>query len=280
MSNRFDLHTHTNCSDGTLAPRALVELAASVGVETLAITDHDTVAGISVAKKCAGELGLNLISGVEISCIWSSMEIHVVGLNVNEADPEFLAQLNTQAERRYHRARKMCEKLPGDGHEDLYEAVLRRTDGAPPGRPDIARELVDRGICRTMNEAFRKYLAMGKSAFVKTDWPEIETAVQWIHDAGGLAVLAHPSRYKLTRMKLSRLIAHFQQAGGDALEVVTTGQDPGKTNQLAKFAEEYGLLASTGSDFHSPSMPWVQLGKQPALPRQCKPVWELFASQR
>lgn len=276
MINQYDLHTHTTCSDGTLTPEALVQLAADIGLQWLAITDHDTVAGVDLARKCAEPLGVNLISGVEISCTWSNMEIHIVGLQVDVANAAFVQRLEGQGERRYERARRICERLAKLGHEDLYDQVLEQAGGSPPGRPDIARVMVDQGICKTMNEAFRKYLALGKQAFVKTDWPDIDTAVQWIHGAGGLAVLAHPSRYKLTRMKLSRLIAHFQAAGGDALEVVTTGQDPSKTDQMARFAEEYGLLASTGSDFHSPAMPWVQLGKQPPLPKRCRPVWLAF----
>ena len=277
MINQYDLHTHTTCSDGTLTPQALVQLAADIGLQWLAITDHDTVAGVELARKCAEPLGVNLISGVEISCTWSNMDIHIVGLQVNETDEALLQQLAGQGARRFERARQICERLAKLGHGNLHEHVLAQAGGAPPGRPDIARVLVEQGICKSMNEAFRKYLALGKQAFVKTDWPEIATAVDWIHAAGGLAVLAHPSRYKLTRMKLSRLIAHFQGAGGDALEVVTTGQDPGKTDQLARFAEEYGLLASTGSDFHSPAMPWVQLGKQPPLPKRCRPVWQAFS---
>ena len=278
MINHFDLHAHTTCSDGTLSPEALVTLAASVGLTTLAITDHDTVAGIELAKKCAGSLGLTLISGVEISSSWANMEIHIVGLQVDETDSTLLERLAGQSKRRYERAQRMCERLSKLGFPDLYDKVLLHSGGLPPGRPDIARVLVDEGICKTMNEAFRKYLAMGKQAFIKTDWPDMATAIDWIRCSGGIAVLAHPSRYKLTRTKLSRLIADFHSAGGAALEVVTTGQDPGKTDQLARFAEEYGLLASTGSDFHSPAMPWVQLGKQPALPKRCQPVWSVFSS--
>ncbi|MDX1692526.1 MAG: PHP domain-containing protein [Ketobacteraceae bacterium] len=276
MNNQYDLHTHTTCSDGTLTPGELVQLAADIGLQTLAVTDHDTVAGIAQARKHADSLGLNLIAGVEISSTWANMDIHIVGLCVDDHDPELLERLDSQGERRYRRAEAICQRLERLGHDNLLADVMAGTGGGPPGRPDIARVLVDRGICRSMNEAFRKYLAMGKQAYVKTDWPDIETAVRWIREAGGIAVLAHPSRYKLTRMKLSRLIAHFHSVGGGAIEVVTTGQDPGKTAQLAGFAEEYGLLASTGSDFHSPAMPWVQLGKQPPLPGSSQPVWQAF----
>lgn len=277
MINDFDLHAHTTCSDGTLSPEALVTLASQVGVKTLAITDHDTVAGVTLARKCANTLGLTLISGVEISSAWANMEIHIVGLQVDESDSNLLERLETQSAKRFERAQRMCERLAKLGFANLYDKVLVQSGALPPGRPDIARVLIDEGICKTMNEAFRKYLALGKPAFIKTDWPDIATAVDWISAAGGISVLAHPSRYKLTRTKLSRLIADFQAAGGRALEVVTTGQDPGKTDQLARFAEQYGLLASTGSDFHSPAMPWVQLGRQPALPKRCQPVWQAFS---
>ncbi|MCG8671126.1 MAG: PHP domain-containing protein [Pseudomonadales bacterium] len=277
MINEYDLHAHTTCSDGTLTPEELVSLAHEVGVSHLAITDHDSVEGIVLAKKCAKVVGLGLISGVEISSRWSNMDIHIVGLQVNEADEQLLQRLQSQHQQRFQRAEKICRKLQQKaGCEDLYPTLLERTAGKPPGRPDIAKLLIEIGKCKTMNEAFRKYLAMGKQAYISTEWPEIEESIQWIHDAGGMAVLAHPSRYKLTRTKLSRLIACFKAAGGQAIEVSTTGQDPTKTAQLAKFAEEYGLLASTGSDFHSPAMPWVQLGKAPPLPKLCTPVWTAF----
>lgn len=275
--NEYDLHAHTTCSDGALSPPELVRLAADIGLKNLAITDHDTVAGVELAKECAVGAGITVISGVEISATWAKMEIHVVGLGVDETNPDLLERLQSQSERRFERAERICGRLGKVGYRGLYPKVLQKTQGKPPGRPDIAQVLLDEGHCRTMNEAFRKYLAMGKQAFVSTDWPTIEEAVAWINDAGGVAVLAHPSRYKLTRTKLSRLIACFHAAGGRGIEVVTTGQDPTKTAQLAKFAEDFGLLASTGSDFHSPAMPWVQLGKQPPLPKTCNPVWNALA---
>lgn len=276
MINEYDLHAHTHCSDGALSPTELVQLAADTGIATLAITDHDTVAGIAEAKQHAQQVGVNLIAGVEVTSQWANMEIHVVGLCIDTTDSPLAERLAGQVARRYDRAEKICGKLAKMGLTDLYPALVECSQGKPPGRPDIARLLVAHGHCRTLNEAFRKYLAMGKSAFVKTDWPDLETAVTWIKEARGIPVLAHPGRYKLTRTKLSRLIASFQQAGGQALEVVSIGQDPTKTKQLAGFAEEYQLLASTGSDFHSPAMPWVQLGKAPPLPRHCRPVWTAF----
>lgn len=273
----YDLHAHTTCSDGALSPKALVELAAEMGVTHLAVTDHDTVAGVAEAKANAETHSIQLISGVEVSSTWSNMDIHIVGLAVDETDQLLIERLATQSERRVERAEFICRKLEKILQQPLYQRLLERTGGKPPGRPDIAQLLIDLGVCRTMNEAFRKYLGQGKSAYVKTDWPEIETAVQWIKEANGIPVLAHPSRYKLTRTKLSRLIACFKNAGGEALEVTTSGQDPTKTKQLANFAEEFGLLASTGSDFHSPEMPWVKLGKHPALPKACTPVWSRFS---
>ena len=274
----YDLHAHTTCSDGALTPSALVELASEMGVTHLAVTDHDTVAGVADAKASALKHDIQLISGVEVSSTWSNMDIHIVGLAVNENDERLIARLATQGERRVARAKSMCHKLEKLLNQPIYEFLIERTGGKPPGRPDIAQLLIDLGHCRTMNEVFRKYLAQGKSAYVKTDWPDIATAIRWIKEAdGGVPVLAHPSRYKLTRTKLSRLIACFKNAGGEALEVTTSGQDPTKTKQLANFAAEFGLLASTGSDFHSPEMPWVKLGKHPALPKVCTPVWSRFS---
>lgn len=279
MINEYDLHSHTTCSDGALSPEALVELAADIGLRNLAITDHDSVMGIDAAKKHAASRGVNLIAGVEISSTWANMDIHVVGLDVDTQNKALHERLSSQSRRRFERAEKICERLQKAGYGDLYRQVLEATQGKPPGRPDIAKVLIESGACRTMNEAFRKYLALGKQAYVKTDWPDLETAVIWIKEAGGIPVLAHPSRYKLTRTKLSRLIACFKAVGGEAIEVTTMGQDPSKTAQLAQFADEYELLASTGSDFHSPAMPWVQLGKAPSLPKRCRPVWTKFENE-
>jgi predicted metal-dependent phosphoesterase TrpH len=162
------------------------------------------------------------------------------------------------------------------GMPGMLETIKARIGTRPPGRPDFAKEIIARGAARNDEDAFRKYLGQGKTAYVKIAWPELVEAIAWIRQAGGVAVLAHPGRYKLTRTKLSALIAEFHRQGGQAIEVVTPGQDPGKTEQLANFAERWGLMASLGSDFHGSRMPWSQLGRYPALPTRCRPVWMMW----
>lgn len=269
----FDLHAHSTYSDGDLTPDALVRRAHGVGVTVLALTDHDAVGGLSEARATASDLGMRLVAGVEISSRWQGMDIHVVGLGVDDADSDFLAHLHSQSERRYERAERIQQKLTKLGIGDLLSTVRERVGSKPPGRPDFAAVLMEAGHCRTFDDAFRKFLGQGKPAYVTMPWPTLSDAVQWINEAGGQAVLAHPGRYKLTRTKLSHLIADFKQAGGAAIEVVTASQDKTKTEQLADFAIKEGLLASVGSDYHGPKMPWVELGRFPALPQRCTPVW-------
>lgn len=273
----FDLHSHTLCSDGALSPKALIELAKQQGVTHLAITDHDTVAGVLPGQKAGSELGVHVVAGVEISSRWRHCDIHIVGLGVNCDDASFLERLESQAERRLQRAQLICKRLDKPNCPPLWPKLMALTAGKPPGRPDIAALLIEQGRCKTHNEAFRKYLGAGKSGYVTTSWPDISESITWIKDAGGIAVLAHPAKYKLTRTKLCELLADFSEAGGQAMEVACTGLDPNKTGQLARLANDYGLLASQGSDFHSPNMPWVKLGKMPPMPKQCRPIWAEYS---
>lgn len=276
----YDLHTHSTCSDGSLAPAALVAMAAEYGVTHMALTDHDTVSGVAEAQQAGQSCGVNVISGVEISSLWQGLDIHIVGLQLNSECPTLIARLEAQAERRMARAQAMCVRIAKDEADAWWAQLLALTEGRPPGRPDIATLLITNGRCRTRDEAFRKYLGTGKAGYVKTDWPTVETAVTWILEAGGIPVLAHPSRYKLTRSKLCRLIATFAEAGGRGMEVSGVGLDTNKVAQLGRLANEYGLLASKGSDFHTPATSWVRLGKTPPLPSICEPVWNLFPQQQ
>lgn len=275
LPNRvFDLHAHSTFSDGDLSPEELVARAHRAGVTVLALTDHDAVGGLPQARVAAEAVGMQLVAGVELSSRWSNMDIHIVGLGVDDTDPSFLARLATQSERRYERSERIQQRLSKLGMGDILAAVKAQVGEKPPGRPDFAQAMIQAGHCRSVDEAFRKYLGQGKPAYIAMEWPALPEAVQWILDAGGQAVLAHPGRYKLTRTKLSLLIADFKQAGGAAIEVVTSSQEPTKTNQLADLAEKYGLLASVGSDYHGPKMPWVEIGRYAALPTRCKPVWQ------
>ncbi|MEM1175901.1 MAG: PHP domain-containing protein [Pseudomonadota bacterium] len=265
----IDLHSHSTASDGTLSPSELVRFAAAHGVETLAITDHDTVAGYDDLPE---DLPLQLICGVEFSCLWQGRTIHVVGLNVDRGNHSLVRLVERQQAARLQRAHIIADRLCRLKLADSFDDVFARHSGAP-GRPDFARALLARGAVADVQTAFKKYLGAGKRGDVKTLWPDLDTVIDSIRAAGGVAVLAHPSKYRLTRSKLTTLLSAFTRAGGEAIEVVCGHQDPATTRQLADLCVDFGLLASCGSDFHSEAQTWSRPGRFPDLPRRLTPVW-------
>ncbi|MCW0943817.1 RNase AM [Citrobacter freundii] len=273
----YDLHSHTTASDGRLTPEALVHRAVEMRVGTLAITDHDTTAGIAAAREeiSRSGLALNLIPGVEISTVWENHEIHIVGLNIDIAHPmmcEFLAQ---QTERRQQRARLIAERLDKAHIPGAWEGALRLADGRAVTRGHFARFLVECGKATTMADVFKKYLARGKTGYVPPQWCTIEQAIDVIHHSGGKAVLAHPGRYDLSAKWLKRLVAHFAEHRGDAMEVAQCQQSPNERTHLATLARQHQLWASQGSDFHLPC-PWIELGRKLWLPAGVEGVWQLW----
>lgn len=273
----YDLHSHTTASDGRLTPEALVHRAVEMRVGTLAITDHDTTAGIAAAREeiSRSGLALNLISGVEISTVWENHEIHIVGLNIDIAHPvmcDFLAQ---QTERRQQRARLIAERLDKAHIPGAWEGALRLADGGAVTRGHFARFLVECGKATTMADVFKKYLARGKTGYVPPQWCTIERAIDVIHHSGGKAVLAHPGRYDLSAKWLKRLVAHFAEHRGDAMEVAQCQQSPNERTHLATLARQHQLWASQGSDFHLPC-PWIELGRKLWLPAGVEGVWQLW----
>jgi len=268
----IDLHLHTTASDGELAPAELVARAAQAGIQVLAVTDHDSTEGLCQARSACDELGLTLIDGVEISSRWNSMDIHVVGLGIKPHDQRFQGHLQSQMARREARARTIAARLDKLGYPGLYEKAAAIAPQNTPARPHFAQVLVEQGICADRKQAFQRYLAQAKPAYVKTDWPTVPEAVRWIREAGGVAVLAHPGRYKLTRTKLNHLVKDFAESGGQALEVSVATHSPDVVQQLADLALKFELYASQGSDYHGPSMRWVRLGSMPPLPSRCRPV--------
>ena len=273
----YDLHSHTTASDGRLTPEALVHRAVEMRVGTLAITDHDTTAGIAAAREEISRAGLalNLIPGVEISTVWENHEIHIVGLNIDIAHPmmcEFLAQ---QTERRQQRARLIAERLDKAHIPGAWEGALRLADGGAITRGHFARFLVECGKATTMADVFKKYLARGKTGYVPPQWYTIEQAIDVIHHSGGKAVLAHPGRYDLSAKWLKRLVAHFAEHRGDAMEVAQCQQSPNERTHLATLARSHQLWASQGSDFHLPC-PWIELGRKLWLPAGVEGVWQLW----
>ncbi len=269
----IDLHTHSNRSDGSLAPAELVARAAAAGIEALALTDHDTVAGLEEAEHSAGAHGLCLVPGVEISASWRSQSIHVLGLWIDPASPELCRMLGEQEERRRGRMRRICArlgKLGLPGNELL--AAVEASPGIPT-RAHLAQALVAGGHVERADQAFRKYLGAGKSAHVAADWPALETVVGWIRAAGGAAALAHPMRYSLSAGARRKLLADFAAAGGAALEVVSGPNGAHDAEAVAVLAAKYGLMGSVGSDFHGPQLPWNSLGRSLKLPASVAPVW-------
>ncbi|EKR5651783.1 TPA: 5'-3' exoribonuclease [Escherichia coli] len=271
----YDLHSHTTASDGCLTPEALVHRAVEMRVGTLAITDHDTTAAIAPAREeiSRSGLALNLIPGVEISTVWENHEIHIVGLNIDITHPlmcEFLAQ---QTERRNQRAQLIAERLEKAQIPGALEGAQRLAQGGAVTRGHFARFLVECGKASSMADVFKKYLARGKTGYVPPQWCTIEQAIDVIHHSGGKAVLAHPGRYNLSAKWLKRLVAHFAEHHGDAMEVAQCQQSPNERTQLATLARQHHLWASQGSDFHQPC-PWIELGRKLWLPAGVEGVWQ------
>jgi len=274
MFSDTDLHTHSTASDGRLAPAELLGLAAEAGVARLALTDHDTVAGLDEARQAAAVHGMELVPGVEISAQWSRREIHVVGLWVNDRDPAFLKHLETQAERRRHRAERIAHKLEKRGLKGSLDGAMALTEDGNITRAHFARWMVEAGHVEDFPQAFRRYLGKGKSAAVGIDWPALETVVDWIRQAGGLAVVAHPLKYRLTATRLRALLRDFAEAGGHGMEVRCGGDDAQRLRHCLVQAEESGLLASMGSDFHGPTNWQPSPGRLPTLPSGTATIWE------
>ncbi|ELQ6019330.1 PHP domain-containing protein [Cronobacter turicensis] len=270
----YDLHSHTTASDGLLTPEQLVHRAVEMGIHTLAITDHDTTAGLPAAHQEINRAGLalRLIDGVEISTLWENHEIHIVGLGIDITHPDMIAFLDGQAQRRMQRAEMIAERLEKARIPGALEGARRLADGGVVTRGHFARFLIEDGRATNMANVFKHYLARGKTGYVPPQWCTIEQAIDVIHHSGGQAVIAHPGRYQLSAKWLKRLLNQFAAAGGDAMEVAQCQQAPNERNQLASYAGQFGLLASQGSDFHQPC-PWIELGRRLRLPEGLTPVW-------
>lgn len=268
----IDLHCHTSMSDGMLEPRALIDYALKKGISTLSITDHDTVAAYD-GLDCDQ---IHIVPGIEFSGQWRTMGVHIVGLNIDLNSTDLHAAVRNQNQARRQRAGSIAGHLEKRGIPDTLEGAARIAGNDNIGRPHFARYLVETGTCSNVGDAFNKYLGSGKSGNIDRFWPELAQIVDWIRAANGIAVLAHPLTYKLTRTKLSALLDDFIAAGGRAMEVVSGRQQPRQTRDLAKLCRQKNLLASCGSDFHQPQQGWADLGQFPPLPEDCTPVWDYF----
>lgn len=295
MYSCADLHCHTTASDGVLSPVQLLERARLQGVDLLAITDHDTVAGVRHLLSTVEDPGLMLVAGTELSCLWGNQEIHVVGLGFSLAAhgvDECLMQQHQSRWKRCERiAEKVAQRLPGMTAEQVLAGAvslarsaqvaagsdfLPDSDELQIGRPHFADWLIREGKVSRREVAFKKYLGNKHIGNARFHWPHLATVVDWIRGWGGVSVLAHPGKYKLTGMKLQALVEDFAHAGGQALEVVGCLQPWGERDKLIKLCVLYRLAASLGSDFHGPWSERVELGKLSPIPEGCQPVWELF----
>lgn len=267
-----DLHCHSTASDGTLPPRELLTRARDRGVGTLAITDHDTVDAYA-GLDCDDVV---IVPGVELSAQWSGRTIHVVGLGIDLGSASLADAIGLQQQARIDRATVIAQRLEKQGIPDTLDGARRIAGNSQIGRPHFAQHLLNTGRARSIAAAFKRYLGAGKPGDVKSHWPELETAVGWLRAAGGIAVLAHPGKYRMTNAKLGDLAREFRDAGGEALEVLCGKQTPDLTRKLASLCNDLELHASCGSDFHEPDRPWSELGAFGRLPDGCRPVWNLF----
>lgn len=271
----YDLHSHSNVSDGGLTPEALVLRAREKGVTHLALTDHDTVDGLLSAQNAAQECGVHLINGIEFSTQWLGCGVHIVGLNIDPSNDCLKATVDLQMQTRVDRAFEIGQRLAKVGIVDAYEGAKKIASGVV-GRPHFAQHLVSQGYVNSVNAAFKKYLGDGKAGDVPQRWVELPDIISAIVAAGGVAVLAHPGKYRFTRTKLKRLVTFFKESGGEAMEVISGKQTLNETNSFADIVEQYNMYASCGSDFHVPNQPWQELGAFSALPERCRPVWTTF----
>lgn len=273
MSGAVDLHSHSRYSDGTLTPTELVRHARDCGVEVLALTDHDTTAGIPEAAAAARLADITLIPGVEISVTWERRVVHIVGLAVDVRCARLQQGLSALAERRRERARLIAAKLEKCGIPAALAAAERYAGDGAIGRNHFARLLVEQGYAPDTQRAFRRYLGRSGSCYVAGEWAALAEAVAWIRAAGGEAVVAHPARYGMTRGVMRRFLQEFVAAGGCGLEVVSGSHDAEQARSMAAYAREFGLCASAGSDFHSPDNTWTVPGRLNPLPPGCEPIW-------
>jgi predicted metal-dependent phosphoesterase TrpH len=275
-----DLHCHSVVSDGTLTPEVLAERAKTNGVELWALTDHDEIGGQHRAAAAAKAQGLRYLTGTEISVTFAGETVHIVGLGFDPDDAAMVQGLHDTRGGRQQRAMEMSDGLAKVGIKGAYEGALKFV-GNPEliSRTHFARFLVESGVCSETSEVFRKYLTEGKPGYVPHRWASLKNAVSWITAAKGVAIIAHPARYKFTPNEEYALFTEFKAHGGQGVEVVTGSHTAAEYVKYADTAKEFGLAASRGSDFHSPEESRTDLGSLPFLPGGLTPVWELLADR-
>lgn len=271
-----DLHMHSTASDGMLDPAALVAHVAAHGVRLMALTDHDTVAGVGAAAEAARSHGIGFVAGVELSVSWRGRALHVLGLAIDPEAPALVRALGAQQQLRESRAERIAERLEAAGApgRDAHASILAA--GHLPTRTHFARALVSLGAAADIQAAFDRWLGRGRPGDVASAWPSLDEATGWITTAGGKAVIAHPMRYALSAGARRELCAEFTAAGGRGVEVITGGGSVHDREQAISLAVRSGLEGSVGSDFHDPAIPWNPPGRLAKLPESIRPVWADF----
>jgi hypothetical protein len=276
VQSSVDLHLHSTASDGMLDPAALVAHVAGCGVRLMALTDHDTVAGVEAAAAAAREHGIGFVAGVELSAAWRGKALHVLGLAIDPRSPMLERGLEGQQALREERAERIAEKLEAAGAPGREALARIRANGSLPTRTHFARALVALGVAADNGKAFDRWLGRGKPGHVGSAWPTLEEATAWIVAAGGKAVIAHPMRYALSAGARRELCADFAAGGGHGIEVVTGGGSVRDREQAISLAVRCRLEGSVGSDFHDPAVPWNPPGRLAKLPASIRPVWSGF----
>ena len=269
---KIDLHNHSYCSDGVLSPTEVVRLAKEQECDIFALTDHDTTDGLVEAKIEAGKLGLEFVPGVEVSAMWSNMTIHILGLGIDVNNKVLQAGLKQHQEFRAIRALKMARGLGGAGVVNAMEKTQAVAKRSMITRTHFAQMLIQEGICKDMKSVFKRFLTGKKPGGVKSEWAQYDEVISWIHTAGGVAVLAHPLRYRMTSTKVKRMMNDLAVNGCDGVEVVTGSSNADEITLMSQWADELGLLASSGSDYHGWPNQRVRIGRLQDLPNQSKNI--------
>jgi len=270
----YDLHSHTIHSDGSLTTEELLSRAIENDVDVLSITDHDTIDAYRAMPRVPQRI--QLVPGIEFSTQWEHIGIHVLGLNIDPGSTAIAEGVRFQSKARIDRARQIAERLEKRGIQGAFDGAAKLSANDYIGRPHFARHLVETGRARDMQDAFKRYMGDGKAGDVQQHWAGLAQIIEWIKGANGIALLAHPLKYKLTRTRLKRLLSCFVEAGGQGMEVISGQQTAQQTTALARLCAELNLLASCGSDFHMPDRRWAELGSFARLPENVTPVWTRF----
>lgn len=273
MPLNFDLHSHSTASDGSLTPSELVARARDNGVEVLALTDHDEVAGLYQAAQKSREVGLGFIPGIEISVSWAHQTFHIVGLGIKPDNQVLRTGLQKLQSFRQWRSEEIARRLAKANIHGALEGARSFCQGNVLSRTHFAQFLVKEGHARDIKQVFRRFLVRGKPGHVSGDWASLEDALSWIHAAGGIAVIAHPARYSLSGTRMRQFIAEFIELGGVGFEAISGSHSRDEENNMLNLAKKFKLLVSCGSDFHGPENPYRELGQLTPVPEDCTPVW-------